>query len=93
MPATNPHEESATGNSQGLPARPGPRPRTTPWAPHIQEDQNAPADMQAMLAQRVFALPEVEEPGRSAISTPGTAACTSSWTPSSPGQRSPQDGP
>lgn len=44
-----------------LPPRPGPRPRTTPWAPHIQQDQNAPADMQAALAQRVFALPDVEE--------------------------------
>jgi len=44
-----------------LPPRSGPRPRTTPWAPHIQQDQNAPAAMQAALAQRVFALPDVEE--------------------------------
>jgi hypothetical protein len=62
MTATNPHEDGAAGASGVLLARPGPRPRTTPRAPHIQQDQNAPTDMQAMLAQRVFALPEVEEP-------------------------------
>jgi hypothetical protein len=67
MTATNPHEDSAAGNSPVLPTRPGPRPQTTPWAPHIQQDQNAPAGMQAMLAQRVFALAEVEE-------RPGTVA-------------------
>jgi hypothetical protein len=67
MTATNPHEDSAAGTSRVLPTRPGPRPRTTPRAPHIQQDQNAPTDMQAMLAQRVFALPEVEE-------RPGTVA-------------------
>lgn len=67
MTATNPHEDSAAGTSRVLPARPGPRPRTTPRAPHIQQDQNAPTDMQAMLAQQVFALPEVEE-------RPGTVA-------------------
>ena len=67
MTATNPREDSAAGNSPVLPARPGPRPQTTPWAPHIQQDQNAPARMQAILAQRVFALPEVEE-------RPGTVA-------------------
>ena len=121
MTAANPHEDSAAGNSPVLPTRPGPRPQATPWAPHIQQDQNAAADMQAILAQRVFALPEVEErpgtvahpaeraiwlrdqipprrgmyssaTGRSAIFTLGTAACTSSWTPSSLGPRSRQDG-
>jgi hypothetical protein len=61
MPAMKPQQENAIGNGRVLPARPGPRPRTTPWAPHIQQDQNAPAGMQGMLAQRVFALPEVEE--------------------------------
>jgi hypothetical protein len=61
MTASTPHENSATGDSGSLPARPGPRPQTTPRAPHIQQDQNAPAGMQAMLAQRVFALPGVEE--------------------------------
>jgi Luciferase len=67
MTATNPHEDSTGGTSRVLPTRPGPRPRTTPRAPHIQQDQNAPTDMQAMLAQRVFALPELEE-------RPGTVA-------------------
>ena len=43
MTAINPHEKSATGDSRVLPVRPGPRPQTTPWAPHIQHDQNAPA--------------------------------------------------
>jgi len=61
MTASTPHENSARGDSGSLPARPGPRPQTTPRAPHIQQDQNAPASMQAMLALRVFALPEVEE--------------------------------
>jgi phospholipase/carboxylesterase len=50
-----------------LPQRAGPRPRTTPWAPHVQQDQNAPVEMQAALADRVFALPDVEE-------RPGTVA-------------------
>ena len=67
MTAISPDEDSATGDSPVLPVRPGPRPQTTPWAPHIQRDQIAPAGMQAMLAQRVFALPEVEE-------RPGTVA-------------------
>jgi hypothetical protein len=67
MTAINPDEDSATGGSPVLPVRPGPRPQTTSWAPHIQQDQIAPAGMQAMLAQRVFALPEVEE-------RPGTVA-------------------
>jgi luciferase-like monooxygenase len=58
---------SFMNNPAALPQRAGPRPRTTPWAPHIQQDQNAPADMQAELAQRVFALPDVEE-------RPGTVA-------------------
>jgi Luciferase len=61
MTTSTPHENSAAGDSGSLPARPGPRPQTTPRAPHIQQDQNAPAGMQAMLAQRVFTLPEVKE--------------------------------
>ncbi len=44
-----------------LPRRAGPPPRTTPWAPHIQQDQNAPSEMVAALAARVYALPDVEE--------------------------------
>ena len=67
MAAINPDEDSTTGDSWVLPVRPGPRPQTTPWAPHIQQDQIAPTGMQAMLAQRLFALPEVEE-------RPGTVA-------------------
>ncbi len=44
-----------------LPPRTGPRPHTTPSAPHIQLDQNAPAEMQAALRARVYALADVEE--------------------------------
>jgi len=44
-----------------LPPRKGPRPHTTPSAPHIQLDQNAPAEMQAALRARVYALADVEE--------------------------------
>jgi hypothetical protein len=40
-----------------LPPRPGRRPPTTSWAPHLQHDHNAPA----ALARRVFALPDVDE--------------------------------
>jgi hypothetical protein len=50
-----------------LPPRPGRRPRTPSWAPHVQQDQTAPAAMQATLAQQVFALPDIEE-------RPGTVA-------------------
>jgi hypothetical protein len=44
-----------------LPQRFGPKPRTTPWAPHLQEDQNAPKAMLDALAERVFGIPDVEE--------------------------------
>jgi nicotinamidase-related amidase len=44
-----------------LPTRSGPRPKTTPWAPHIQKDQLAPPEWQDELKRRVFALPDVEE--------------------------------
>lgn len=57
-----------------LPQRPGPRPATTPTNPHTQLDQQ-PADdsIRERLAQRVFALPDVEErPTR--ISVPGARA-------------------
>jgi hypothetical protein len=60
-------KEVAMSTTPVLPRRSGRRPRTTSWAPHIQQDQNAPAAMQAALAQRVFALPDVEE-------RPGTVA-------------------
>lgn len=61
MTASTPRPGDAARDGRVLPARPGPRPRTTPWAPHVQEDQNAPAAMGALLAWRVIALPEVEE--------------------------------
>lgn len=48
-------------STRALPQRSGPRPTTTPWAPHVQLDQNAPLEMQAALAERVFALPDIEE--------------------------------
>ncbi len=44
-----------------LPRRTGPRPKTTSWAPHIQLEQNAPASMMEVLAERVFALPDIDE--------------------------------
>jgi hypothetical protein len=44
-----------------LARRQGPRPHTTPWAPHIQRDQNAPPEMQTALTERVYALPDVED--------------------------------
>ena len=47
--------------STRLPSRPGPRPKTTRWAPHIQLEQNAPAPMTKALADRVFALPDIDE--------------------------------
>jgi phospholipase/carboxylesterase len=60
-------EEVGMNGTSVLPLRSGPRPRTTPWAPHIQQDQNAsPATVDA-LAARVYALADVEE-------RPGTVA-------------------
>jgi len=56
-----------------LPPRLGPRPRTTLWAPHIQQDQNAPSEMQAALAARVYALPDVED-RPTTLSAPGARA-------------------
>jgi hypothetical protein len=55
MTAITPHENSATGDSEFLPARPGPRPQTTPRAPHIQQDQNAPAGCCRTLRMSVVA--------------------------------------
>lgn len=59
---------------QTLPERRGPRPRTTPTNPHQQLDQQ-PDDpaIPAALAERAFALPDVEE-RPSAISVPGARA-------------------
>jgi hypothetical protein len=56
-----------TTNPTSPPRRAGPRPRTTPWAPHVQQDQLAPPAVADALARRVFALPDVEE-------RPGTVA-------------------
>ncbi len=56
-----------------LPERAGPRPRTTPWAPHIQQDQRGSREMQAALAARVYALPDVEE-RPTTLSAPGARA-------------------
>jgi len=56
-----------------LPERAGQRPRTTPTNPHTKLDQN-PQDLVVQeLAQRIFALPDVEE-RPSAISVPGARA-------------------
>jgi len=62
-----------TTTAASLPQRSGPRPRTTDWAPHIQEDQNAPQEMQAALAAKVFALPDVED-RPTTLSAPGARA-------------------
>lgn len=57
-----------------LPARPGPRPRTTPTNPHTQLDQQPEdLDIRDELARRLFSLPDVEE-RPSAISVPGARA-------------------
>jgi hypothetical protein len=66
LPGDASHEAEIESES-ALPQRSGPRPRTTSWAPHIQQDQNAPPEMQAALARRVFALADIEE-------RPGTVA-------------------
>ena len=60
-----------------LPRREGPKPRTTPNPPHTQLDQNAPPEMFTALAERIFALPDIEE-RPSAISVPGARAL---WLP------------
>lgn len=59
-----------------LPARSGPRPRTTASNPHTQLDQQ-PTDpgLRERLAARLFALPGVVE-RPSAISVPGARALT-----------------
>lgn len=61
------------GSLVALPLRVGPRPHTTDWAPHIQQDQRAPPEMQVALAARVYALPEVEE-RPTTVSAPGARA-------------------
>jgi hypothetical protein len=61
MTAGMPRPGGAARDGRVLRARPGPRPRTARWAPHVREDQNAPAAVGALPAWRVFALPGVEE--------------------------------
>lgn len=56
-----------------LPVRDGERPHTNPHMPHTQVSQNAPADLQETLFQRVAALPGVVV-GRSHVSVPGARA-------------------
>lgn len=59
---------------ESLPARSGPRPRTTPTNPHTQLDQQpADAAIRQRLAQRLFTLPDVEE-RPSQVSVPGARA-------------------
>jgi Family of unknown function (DUF5519) len=41
--------------------------------PHVQEDQNAPPEPRRMLAERVYALPDVEE-RPTTVSAPGARA-------------------
>ena len=58
---------------KALPERAGQRPSTTPTNPHTQLDQNPEDLVVRELAQRLFALPAVEE-RPSAISVPGARA-------------------
>ena len=58
---------------KALPERAGKRPNTTPTNPHTQLDQNPQGPVVQELAQRIFALPDVEE-RPSAISVPGARA-------------------
>ena len=58
---------------KGLPERAGQRPGTTPTNPHTQLDQNPEEVLVRELAQKVFALSDVEE-RPSAISVPGARA-------------------
>ncbi len=58
---------------KALPERAGQRPSTTPTNPHTKLDQNPEDLVVRELAQRLFALPDVEE-RPSAISVPGARA-------------------
>ncbi len=68
-----PEQQALVTEITSIPERAGPRPRTTPWAPHIQQDQRAPREMQDSLAVRVYALPDVEE-RPTTLSAPGARA-------------------
>lgn len=56
-----------------LPDRTGPRPRATTTNPHVQLDQNAPAELQDRLRDHALSLPGVRR-GESNVSVPGTVA-------------------
>lgn len=56
-----------------LPARPGPRPATTPANPHTQLEQLAPIELQNRLRDHALSLPGVQ-PGPSRVSVPGAVA-------------------
>lgn len=56
-----------------LPARQGPRPKTTPTNPHTQLEQTAPVELQIRLRDHVLALPGVRS-GTSQVSVPGAVA-------------------
>lgn len=56
-----------------LPARPGPKPSTTPATPHMQLDQISPPALQEILWQRMASLDGVSL-RTSGISVPGTRA-------------------
>ena len=56
-----------------LPHRKGPKPTTTDYAPHEQQDQNSPPDIYALLKDKAFSFPLVER-RPSIISVPGAEA-------------------
>jgi hypothetical protein len=60
-------------NQTALPPRKGPRPRTTPCAPHSQIDQ-IPADMRALCQQLIEAVSDLDhvDRGGSRRAPPGT---------------------
>ena len=64
---------NASVSIRSLPARRGPRPRTTPVNPHQQLDQNAPLHLQEALFEWARDLPGVSV-GPSRISVPGARA-------------------
>ena len=68
----NPTRAGYSG-AAALRRRRGPRPRTTPTNPHVQLEQNAPAEMQEALFERARALPGVRT-SRSGISLPDARA-------------------
>ncbi len=62
-----------TAGPSPLATRPGPKPKTTPTNPHVQLDQNAPAELQELLWRLMSGLAHVET-GPSLVSVPGARA-------------------